>query len=331
MGYWDQKLVLVTGAGGFIGSHLVTALIQRGARVRALVHYNSRADYGNLDLLPKDELQCVDVVMGDIQDAGCVHEAVRDCECVFHLAALIGIPYSYVAPRSYVATNIAGTLNVLEAVRSHQVPRMVHTSTSEAYGTAIYTPIDESHPLQGQSPYSASKIAADKLAESYHNSFGLPVATIRPFNTYGPRQSARAIIPAVISQLLSGKETVKLGALDPVRDLTYVEDTVRGFLAVGEQEAAIGQTINVGHGEGIAMGDLAEMLIRLVGRNVEIASSEDRLRPPNSEVMKLICNNTKAQQILGWQPTVSLEEGLERTVAFIRDNLKLYRTDGYAI
>lgn len=328
---WQDRTVLVTGAGGFIGSHLTGALADRGAKVRALVHYNSRNDPGNLRFLGEQQMQRVEVVMGDVTDAGCVTQAVRGCECVFHLAALIGIPYSYVAPRSYVAANIVGTLNVLEAVRALGVRRMVHTSTSEAYGTARYEPIDEDHPLQGQSPYSATKIGADKLAESYHRSFGVPVATIRPFNTYGPRQSARAVIPTIITQLLSGRNTVELGSLSPLRDLTYVEDTARGFLAVAESDSAVGEVINVGNGKAISIGDLAAEICRMVNPSAKVVSVEQRVRPASSEVMKLICAAAKAERLLGWRAEVSLEEGLRRTVEFIRDNLESYQADMYTI
>jgi NAD dependent epimerase/dehydratase len=328
---WNNKKVLVTGAGGFIGSHLVTALLERGARVRALVHYNSRDDCGNLRFLPADQFRQIEVLKGDIVDGDFMRQAVAGCDCVFHLAALIAIPYSYVAPRSYVAANVEGTLNVLEAVRRTGVPRMVHTSTSEVYGTALYEPIDEDHPLQGQSPYSASKIGADKLVESYYRSFDLPVATTRPFNTYGPRQSARAVIPTIIAQLLAGRETIELGSLDPQRDLTYVEDTAKGFLAVAECDAAIGQTINVGTGRTIRIGDLAGMLVRLINPAAKIVSSEKRVRPAKSEVMKLICGNARAERMTGWRPTVPLEEGLKRTVAFIREHLDLYRADEYTV
>jgi UDP-glucose 4-epimerase len=328
---WSGKSVLVTGAGGFIGSHLVGLLADEGADVRAFVHYNSRGDRGNLEFLAEEQLSRVDVVLGNVEDAGSVDEAVRGVDCVFHLAALIGIPYSYVAPRSYVATNVSGTLNVLEAVRRNGTPRMVHTSTSEAYGTALYVPIDEKHPLQGQSPYSATKIGADKLAESYYRSFGTPVATIRPFNTFGPRQSARAVIPTIIAQLLSGVDTVRLGSLTPKRDLTYVEDTARGFMAVAACDEALGDVTNVGRGSAVTIGELAEMLVGMVNPDASIASVEERVRPDRSEVMELVCDNSKAQERLGWKPTVSLEDGLARTVDFVREHLDLYRPEEYTV
>ena len=246
--FCQGKKVLVTGAAGFIGSHLVELLCNSGSQVKAFIHYNSRSDIGNLRFLPKEALERIEMIFGDVRDSGSVDRAVVGCECVFHLAALIGIPYSYLAPRSYVETNISGTLNVLEAVRRHRIPRMVHTSTSETYGTAQYEPIDEKHPLQGQSPYSASKIGADMLAESYHRSFDLAVTTLRPFNTYGPRQSARAVIPTIISQLLSNNEVVRLGSLDPERDLTFVEDTARAFVVAGESNEMVGKTVHIGNG-----------------------------------------------------------------------------------
>ncbi len=328
---WSDRTVLVTGAGGFIGSHLVSELVRRGAKVRAFLHYNGRGDVGNLRFLPRDELERVETVLGNVEDLECVGEAARGTACVFHLAALIGIPYSYVAPRSYVATNIVGTLNVLEAVRRQGIPRMVHTSTSECYGTALYEPIDENHPLQGQSPYSASKIAADKIAESYYRSFDLPVVTIRPFNTYGPRQSARAVIPTIVSQLLAGRREVSLGSLDPQRDLTFVEDTVRGFIAGAECDAAVGQTVNLGSGKTISVGELAERLVSMINPAARITCASERVRPPRSEVMKLICDNARAEKLMGWRPTVSLDEGLRRTVDFVREHLDLYRVGEYTV
>jgi len=299
--------------------------------VRALVHYNSRNDWGNLRFLTPEQLARVSVVLGNVEDSGCVDKAVEGCDCVFHLAALIGIPYSYVAPRSYVATNVTGTLNVLDAVLRHRVPRMVHTSTSEAYGTALYVPIDESHPLQGQSPYSATKIAADKIAESYFRSFDAPVATIRPFNTYGPRQSARAVVPTIASQLLSGRDVVALGSLGPERDLTFVDDTVRGFLTVAECDRALGEVVNVGTGSAVSIGALAQKLVDMVNPRARVVSVEERVRPDKSEVMRLVCANAKARELTGWQPRVSLDEGLRRTVEFVRANLDLYRVDLYTV
>lgn len=328
---WEGKEVLVTGAGGFIGSHLAGHLADGGARVRAFVHYNSRSDWGNLKFLTPSQLERVSVIMGNVEDSGSVDDAVCGCSCVFHLAALIGIPYSYIAPRSYVATNIAGTINVLDAVRRHDVPRIVHTSTSEAYGTALYVPIDEDHPLQGQSPYSATKIGADKLAESYYRSFGVPVATIRPFNTYGPRQSARAVVPTIISQLLAGSDVVELGSLSPERDLTFVEDTVRGFVAVSASDQALGETINVGSGAAIAIGDLAQKIIGLVAPLATVVSKDHRIRPEKSEVMRLVCSNAKAKRLLDWSPETSLEEGLVATIEFMREHPGLYRHEEYTV
>jgi len=325
------KLAVVTGAGGFIGSHLVEALAKGGARVRALVRYTSTSSHGHLARLPAELLRSVDVVLGDVQDPGCVRGLVRGADVVFHLAALIGIPYSYVAPHQYVATNVNGTLNVLEAVRELGVARMVHTSTSETYGTARYTPIDEAHPLQGQSPYSATKIAADKLAESYHLSFGVPVATIRPFNTYGPRQSSRAIIPTIMKQLAAGRSVVKIGSADPVRDLNYVGDTVAGFLAVGASDRAIGQTLNVGSGRPISIGDLARLVFEITGKSATLATDDARVRPDASEVMVLLADSSKAKALAGYEPSVSLEEGLRRTYAYVESNLSDYRPDEYAV
>ncbi|BBO77652.1 NAD-dependent dehydratase [Desulfosarcina widdelii] len=327
----SKKKVLITGAAGFIGSHLVEALINQGADVKAFVRYNSRNDLGNLSFLSQRLLENMEIIWGDITDEGMVRNAVRGCDCVFHLAALIGIPYSYVAPGSYVNTNIKGTLNVLEAVREFSVSKMVTTSTSECYGTALYEPIDESHPLQGQSPYSASKISADKLAESYYRSFDVPVSTIRPFNTYGPRQSDRAVIPTIIKQLLLKKETIFLGALTPCRDLTFVEDTVDGFIKIAENSDTVGETINIGNGKTISIGALAQKLIDLVNPGVSVVSSEERLRPEKSEVYKLICDNKKAKTVVGWAPKVTLDEGLKKTFQFIKAHRDLYVGDNYTV
>jgi NAD dependent epimerase/dehydratase len=327
---WTSKKVLVTGAGGFIGSHLCEALLELGAEVTAQIRYTSRSDWGNLELLSQEQRAALRVVAGNVEDAAFVNRLVQGKEVVFHLAALIAIPYSYEAPASYVRTNVEGTLNVLEAARTSGVGRVVHTSTSETYGTAIYTPIDEAHPLQGQSPYSATKIGADKIAESYQKSFGVPVATIRPFNTFGPRQSARAVIPTIISQALTQDE-IRLGALDPVRDLTFVKDTVRGFVAVAESDRAIGETVNVGFGAGITIGDLAARILGLMGLERRIVQSAERLRPPKSEVFTLVCNNTKARELCGWAPRYGLDEGLRETIAFVRENMDRFRPGRYAL
>jgi len=325
------KKILVTGAGGFIGSHLVEALLEKGAAVRAFVRYNGRNDWGMLSDLPADSQKSIEVLAGDIRDPFFVRKAVQGCDAVFHLAALIGIPYSYVAPADYVATNILGTLNVLEACRSERTPRLVHTSTSETYGTAQYVPIDEKHPLQGQSPYSASKIGADKMAESYYNSFELPVVIVRPFNTFGPRQSARAFIPTVITQALT-KDKIVMGSLEPVRDMTFVKDTAEGFITVGMCDKAVGQTINLGVGQGQTIGQMVNIILNLAGKpSLPIEQDPQRIRPSKSEVMRLISNNSKARTLSGWQPKYSLEEGLKETLNWIQNNLKKYRPDQYAV
>jgi len=327
---WQGKRVLVTGAGGFIGSHLAEALVALGAKVRALVRYNSRNDWGLLELLPLEVLGAMEVVTGDLTDPHATVRAVADCRVVFHLAALIAIPYSYRAPAQYVAVNCGGTLNLLEAARLSAVEKFIHTSTSETYGTARYTPIDEAHPLQAQSPYAASKIGADQLAESYRLSFGLPVATVRPFNTYGPRQSARAVIPTIISQGLGGR-TIRLGRLDPVRDLTFVRDTVAGFIKMAESAAAVGQVVNLGTGRAVSMAQVAGIIIRLLGGGREVVQEEERLRPEASEVMELICDPTKARELLGWEPQVGLEEGLEQTIRFVEAHLNRYKPGIYNV
>jgi len=322
-------LVLVTGAGGFIGSHLVEALLRHGCRVRAMLHYDARAHRGNLEFLPADALRQMEIISGDVTDPHYVHTAVKDCEVVFHLAALIAIPHSYVAPASYVQTNVIGTLNVLEACRNHGIARLVHTSTSECYGTARYVPIDEDHPLQAQSPYSASKIAADKLVESYCLSFGLPAVTLRPFNAYGPRQSARAVIPSILAQLLADRPELRLGDLETVRDMNFVADTVTAFLRVAECDEACGQTIHVGTGRAASIGEIAELAMKVVGRKMPIACDRDRLRPTASEVRMLLCNPAKALRLTGWEPCVGLEAGLERTARFVAEQLPLYRPEEY--
>jgi NAD dependent epimerase/dehydratase len=322
------KRVLVTGAGGFIGSHLTERLASFGAAVRAFVHYRGNGSWGWLDQSPiRKEIE---IVPGDISDRDSVTRAMKGADIVFHLAALIGIPYSYHAPESYVRTNVQGTLNVLQAGRELGTHRIVHTSTSEVYGTARYVPIDEKHPLQGQSPYSATKIGADKLAESFHLSFGLPVVTIRPFNTFGPRQSARAVIPTIITQCLAGS-TVRIGSLSPKRDLNYVENTVDGFLAGAISPAAIGQTINVGSGSEISIGDLVDKIAKLFSRDVKVETDQERVRPEGSEVDRLLADNSQASALLNWSPAVSLDEGLKRTVEWIRENPQYFRADAYTI
>ena len=323
--------VLVTGAAGFIGSHLTETLAAEGRRVRAMIHYNFQNDWGWLETLPPRIMENIEVFPADICDPYAVRKAVADCDTVFHLASLIAIPYSYLAPASYVDTNIKGTLHVLQACLEEGVGRMVHTSTSETYGSARYVPIDEEHPLVGQSPYSASKIAADKLAESYHLSFDLPVATIRPFNTFGPRQSARAVIPTIIVQALSGARTIRLGALHPVRDLNYVKDTVAGFLAVGREPQAIGTVTNIGRGEGVSIGELANLVLELCESDARIESASERLRPDKSEVQRLICGNRKARDLLGWSPQYTLREGLAATVDWMRSNIERYKPGLYNI
>lgn len=317
---WNGKRVLVTGAGGFIGSHLIERLVELGAQTRAFVHYNALGKWGWLEGLPVT--QEIEVFAGDVRDRDSVVEAVRGVEVIFHLAALIAIPYSYRAPGSYVKTNVEGTLNVLQAAGVNGIERVVHTSTSEVYGTARYVPIDEAHPLQAQSPYSASKIGADKLAEAFSLSFDLPVVTVRPFNTFGPRQTLRAVIPTIISQALGGGR-VRLGALAPIRDFTYVKDTVDGFLAVAAAGDLAGEVVNIGAGKGIGMGDLARMILKMMNREqLEIVCEEQRVRPENSEVYELVCNNRKAKQRCGWEPKISLQSGLEKTISWVEKNLE---------
>lgn len=329
---YKGKKVLVTGAGGFIGSHLVEALARSGAEVTALIHYNALNSWGNLEALPAEILSNINVEAGDITDASFVRRLTDGNEVVFHLAALIAIPYSYVAPVSYVRTNVEGTVNMLEAARECGVRRFIHTSTSETYGTALYTPIDEGHPMQGQSPYSASKISADKMAESYYRSFGLPVVTVRPFNTYGPRQSARAVIPTIAMQLAAGESTLKLGALDPVRDMNYVEDTVRGFmLAALAGEDCLGEVVNLGTGRGVTIGEVANKLMEISGRQVSIEEDRLRIRPDKSEVFTLIASNEKAKRLLNWEPSISLEEGLKRMYDYVCSNIDRYRVKEYNI
>jgi dTDP-glucose 4,6-dehydratase len=325
---WKGKKVLVTGAGGFIGSHLAEKLVSEGAQVSAMVRYNGPGRWGWLD--SSDLAKDMKVISGDITDSEMVRRAMENQEVVFHLAALIAIPYSYEAPRSYVRTNVEGTLNVMVAGKELQTPRIIHTSTSEVYGTALYAPIDEKHPLQGQSPYSASKIGADKIAESFFLSFELPVTTVRPFNTFGPRQSARAVIPTIITQGLKG-EQVKLGNLTPTRDLNFVSNTVDGFLAAAASPKAIGMTLNLGSNREISVGDLVRLIGKLMGRDLLVETEEQRQRPTASEVERLLANADLAKEILGWTPKVTLEEGLEKTIAWLENHLNLYRPELYAV
>ena len=328
--FWQDKHVLVTGAGGFIASHLVEELVAQGAKVRAFVRYNSRDDPGLLSLLSSETLAQIEIIQGDLRDLPAVQSAVGGVSHILHLGALIAIPYSYVHPAEVVETNVIGTLNVLLAAREAGVERVVHTSTSEVYGTARRVPIDESHPLQGQSPYSASKIGADKLAESFYCAFDLPVVTVRPFNTYGPRQSARAVIPTIITQALT-QRTIRLGNLDARRDLTYVSDTVEGFIKVAEMPGVEGATFNLGTGIEIRVGDLAQEVITLIGKPVKIVVDPKRLRPEKSEVGRLLSDNRLARERLGWQPQVSLEEGLRKTIEWITEHLDRYQIGKYVV
>ena len=324
------KRVLVTGAAGFIGSHLCELLVREGFSVRAYVHYNSYGRWPNLEQISADTRKDIEIVAGDVADSGSISKAIEGCEWVFHLAALIGIPYSYLAPASYVQTNVIGTLNVLDACRTHDVQRLLHTSTSETYGSAQYVPIDEKHPLVGQSPYSATKIGADKLAESYWLSFGTPVTTVRPFNTYGPRQSQRAIIPTIIAQAMKA-QTVKLGNLDPVRDLTFVTDTARGFLAAARSDRAKGETVNLGVGSGVSIRELVERIGKLVGRKLEVEQENARMRREGSEVVRLVSNNEKARSLMAWKPEVDLDDGLAATLDHIRKYPQDYQPRGYVV
>ena len=330
-----NKKILVTGADGFIGSHLTEHLVRAGANVRAFVYYNSFNSWGWLDEADSAVKASLDVFAGDIRDPHGVYTAMQGCDVVMHLAALIAIPYSYHSPDTYIDTNIKGTLNVVQAARQLGVQRVLHTSTSEVYGTARFVPITEEHPLQGQSPYSASKIGADQIAQSFYASFNTPVATIRPFNTYGPRQSARAVIPTIITQVASGARQVKLGALNPTRDFNYVRDTVRGFVAVAECDAAVGQVVNIGSNHEISVGDTARLIAQLMGRDVEFVSDEQRLRPAGSEVERLWADNSRARTLTGWEPehagVEGLTRGLQETISWFAqpDNLRRYKAGVY--
>lgn len=325
------KKVLVTGAEGFIGSHLTERLIELGADVTALVQYNSFNNWGWIDTFDKNVLKELKVETGDIRELDGMNRIIKGQEVVFHLAALIAIPYSYLSPMAYVRTNVEGTTNVLEACRNHDVQKIIHTSTSETYGTALYVPIDEKHPMQGQSPYSASKIGADKMAESFYKSFNMPIATLRPFNTYGPRQSARAVIPTIISQILDGKKEIKLGSLTPTRDFNYVKDTAEAFVKVAECDKTIGEVINAGSNYEISIGDTVKKIIEIIGTDVKILCDDQRIRPDKSEVNRLWADNTKIKELTGWAPQYTIDDGLRETVEWIRNNLKHFKTDIYNV
>lgn len=326
-----MKKILVTGSDGFIGSHLTEELVRAGYQVKAFVYYNSFNTWGWLDTLPSDVMKNVEIFQGDVRDPNGVKEAMKETAAVFHLAALIAIPFSYHSPDTYVDTNIKGTLNILQAAREQDLERVLVTSTSEVYGTAQYVPMDEKHPFQGQSPYSATKIGADRLAESFYRSFQLPVSIVRPFNTFGPRQSARAVIPTIITQLLAGKEKIHLGSLTPTRDFNYVKDTVNGFIKIYESEKTIGEEINIATQHEISIGELAEELIRQINPNAKIVCDEERLRPEKSEVNRLLGSNKKIKELTDWKPVYSFEEGLSETISFFKDNMDKYKPDIYNI
>lgn len=325
------KKVLVTGAEGFIGSHLTEMLVEQGADVTALVQYNSFNNWGWIDSFDEKVKKQLKVITGDIREYDNVKRMVKGQDVVFHLAALIAIPYSYLSPMAYIRTNVEGTANVLEACRDYDIEKVVHTSTSETYGTALYVPIDEKHPMQGQSPYSASKIGADKIAESYYRSFGTPIATMRPFNAYGPRQSARAVIPTIISQILVGKEEIKLGALTPTRDFNYVKDLAAAFIAIAESDKTIGEVINAGSNFEISIEELAKLIMNLIGKEVKILCDEERIRPDKSEVNRLWADNRKIKELTGWQPQYTLEEGLKETIHWLKGNLDTLKVDIYNV
>ena len=326
-----MKKILVTGSDGFIGSHLTEELVRAGYQVKAFVYYNSFNTWGWLDTLPSDVMKNVEIFQGDVRDPNGVKEAMKGTAAVFHLAALIAIPFSYHSPDTYVDTNIKGTLNILQAAREQDLERVLVTSTSEVYGTAQYVPMDEKHPFQGQSPYSATKIGADRLAESFYRSFQLPVSIVRPFNTFGPRQSARAVIPTIITQLLAGKEKIHLGSLTPTRDFNYVKDSVNGFIKIYESEKTIGEEINIATQHEISIGELAEELIRQINPNAKIVCDEERLRPEKSEVNRLLGSNKKIKELTDWKPVYSFEEGLSETISFFKDNMDKYKPDIYNI
>lgn len=326
-----MKKILITGADGFIGSHLTEELVKQGYQIRAFVLYNSFSTWGWLDTLPNEIMDNVEVFSGDVRDPNGVKEAMKGCDAVFHLAALIAIPFSYHSPDTYVDTNIKGTLNVLQAARDLNIDRVLVTSTSEVYGTAQYVPIDEKHPYQGQSPYSATKIGADRLAESFYRSFDLPVSIVRPFNTYGPRQSARAVIPTIITQLLAGKTEIKLGSLTPTRDFNFVKDTANGFIKIYESDKTIGEEINIATQHEISIGQLAEELIWQINPEATIVCDEERLRPEKSEVNRLLGSNEKILRLTNWKPQYTFEQGLAETIEFFKNNLDKYKVDIYNI
>lgn len=325
------KKVLITGSEGFIGSHLTEKLVEIGAEVTALVQYNSFNNWGWIDTFEAKLKKNINVITGDIREYDCMKRIVKGQDVVFHLAALIAIPYSYLSPMAYVRTNVEGTTNVLEACRDYDVEKIIHTSTSETYGTALYVPIDEKHPMQGQSPYSASKIGADKMAESFYRSFNMPIATVRPFNTYGPRQSARAVIPTIISQILGGEKEIKLGSLTPTRDFNYVKDTAEAFIKIAESDKTIGEVINVSTNNEISIGDLVKKISNLCGKEINILCDEERLRPDKSEVNRLCGDNTKIKQLTDWIPQYSFDEGLVETIEWIKYNMKYFKTDIYNV
>ena len=325
----DRK-VLVTGAGGFVGSHLVEALVKRGANVRALIHYNSRNDWGMLEDVSKNILNEIEVVAGDLKDADCIREAVRGQQVIFHLGALIGIPYSYINPRDVVDTNVNGTLNILTAALDFDVEKVVHTSTSEIYGTAQYVPMDEKHPVNPQSPYAASKLGADLLALSFHRSFDLPVGIVRPFNIYGPRQSARAVIPSVVTQALL-KRKINLGSVSPTRDLTFVKDSAEGFIDFAECKKTTGEVVNLGSGLEVSINQMVTLISNRLGKKIQIQRERKRFRPEKSEVERLFSNSSKAKSLFGWHPKTDLKQGIERTISWFEKNLRSYKTDIYNI
>lgn len=329
---WKGKKVLVTGAEGFIGSHLTERLVELGAEVTALTQYNSFNNWGWIDTFDKNIRDSLNIVTGDIREYDNVKRIVKGQEVIMHLAALIAIPYSYLSPMAYVRTNVEGTTNILEACREEEnIEKIIHTSTSETYGTALYVPIDEKHPMQGQSPYSASKIGADKMAESFYKSFNLPIVTLRPFNTYGPRQSARAVIPTIISQILAGKKEIKLGSLTPTRDFNYVKDTAEAFIKVAESDKTIGEVINAGSNYEISIGELVKKIIQLLRQDVKIICDEERIRPENSEVNRLWADNTKIKELTDWTPKYTLDEGLKETIEWIKNNIQYFKTDIYNV